>query len=110
MWYEKAIQEAPYLRDPYVELALTYDLLKNYPQVEKYCLEALKITSHQKTYINELFSWNETIYDILSLSYYYQGKYLDALNTINKALEINPNDERLKKNKEYMINKVKNLN
>lgn len=110
MWYEKAIQEAPHLRDPYVELALTYDLLKNYPQVEKYCLEALKITSHQKTYINELFSWNETIYDILSLSYYYQGKYLDALNTINKALEINPNDERLKKNKEYMIDKVKTLN
>ena len=106
MWLEKAIKEAPYLRDPYIELALTYYILEDYPNVEKYCLEALKITSHEKTYINEIFSWNETVYDLLSLAYYYQGEYQKALENINKALEINPTDERLIKNKELISQKI----
>ena len=37
---QKAIKEAPYLRDAYVELAmLEYDK-KNYLEVDKYCKEA----------------------------------------------------------------------
>ena len=63
MWLDKAIREAPYLRDPYVERALLEYQLSNYKEVEKYAKEALKIRKHEKTYINEPFSWNHTIYD-----------------------------------------------
>ena len=65
MWLDKAIREAPYLRDPYVERALLEYQLSNYKEVEKYAKEALKIRKHEKTYINEPFSWNHTIYDLL---------------------------------------------
>ena len=74
MWLDKAIREAPYLRDPYVERALLEYQLSNYKEVEKYAKEALKIRKHEKTYINEPFSWNHTIYDLLSISLFYQGK------------------------------------
>ncbi len=108
MWLDKAINEAPYLRDPYVERALLEYQLKNWDEVKKYCLDALKINNHAKTYINEVFSWDHTIYDLLSLSYYFMGNNKLALENVNKALEISPNDERLKKNKKIFEENIKN--
>lgn len=106
MWTDKAINEAPYLRDPYMERALIEYELKNWNEVERYIKEALKIEESAKSYINEIFSWNSTPYDLLSLAYYYKGNYKEALNSINKALEISPNDERLLKNKEIIEEKL----
>ena len=106
-WLDKAIKEAPYLRDPLVERAfLAYDE-KNYKDVEKYCLKALKIKYHLKTYINEPFSWNETIYDLLSISNYYQERYNYAIYFIDIALQYKPNDERLLNNKKLFEVKEK---
>lgn len=102
MWLNKAINEAPYLRDPYIEKALLEYDLNNFKEVKKLCLKALKITNHEKTYINEIFSWNETIYDLLSICYFYEQKYSLALKNINKALKIKPNDKRLKNNKKII--------
>lgn len=107
MWLDKAIKEAPYLRDPYVERAILEYQLENWDEVEKYCLDALKITSHPKTYINEVFSFDHTVYDLLSLSYYFRGNNKLALEYIEKALEISPNDQRLKKNKEIFEEEIK---
>ena len=98
MWLDKAIREAPYLRDPYVERALLEYQLSNYKEVEKYAKEALKIRKHEKNYINEPFSWNHTIYDLLSISLFYQGKLEESLFYSEKALRMSPNDDRLIKN------------
>ncbi len=98
MWLEKAILEAPYLRDPLVEMALLEYELQNWTKVEYYCLKALNITKHEKSYINERFSWNYTIYDLLALSYYNQKEKLLAEKYAQKALEMEPNDERLQNN------------
>ena len=106
MWLDKAIKEAPYLRDAYIERALLEYQLENYADVERYCLEALKITSHAKSYINEPFSFNHTVYDLLSISMYYQGRMEESLEYVNKALEISPNEERLIKNKEIIIKEL----
>ena len=105
IWLTKAIKEAPYLRDSYVERALLEYNLKNYKLVEKYCLKALKIKNYQKTYINEIFSWDNTIYDLLSISCYERGKINYAIYFIDKALEYTPNDKRLLNNKNIFIKK-----
>ena len=98
MWLNKAIEEAPYLRDSYMERALLEYQLKNWKEVEFFCLKALEIKEHQKTYINEIFSWNNTVYDLLSLSYYYLGNKKQAIKYIKLALELEPNNERLLSN------------
>ena len=110
MWLDKAIKEAPYLREAYIERALLEYQLENYSKVEKYCMEALKIKTHTKSYINEPSSWDHTVYDLLSISTYYQGKIENSLEYINKALDISPNEERLINNKEIIINKLKQNN
>lgn len=108
MWLDKAMKETPYLRDPYVERALLEYELNNLNETEKYCIEALKIKTHEKTYVNERFSWDETIYDLLSIVKYNEKDYDKSLYYINKALEINPNNKRILKNKE-LIEKEKRI-
>ena len=108
MWLDKAIMEAPYLRDPYVEKALLQYNLKNWNEVEALCLQALKITFHAKSYINEVFSWNYTIYDLLSISYFYQNNFKLALFFSNLALEMEPNDKRLIKNNKLIKQAIAN--
>ena len=103
MWLDKAIEEAPYLRDAYVERAILEYELENYKEVEKYCNKALQITNHTKSYINEPLSWNHTIYDLLSISSYYQGEIEASLEYVNKAIEISPKEERLLQNREIII-------
>ena len=105
MWLDKAMEEAPYLRDPYMERALLEYELNNWKEVENYCLKALTITSHQKTYINEVFSWDNTVYDLLSISCYYQKKKKEAIKYIKIALKMNPKDERLQNNLKLMQEK-----
>ena len=103
MWLDKAISEAPYLRDPYVEKAMLEYELENWNEVIKNCNTALKITTHTKCYINETFSFDNTIYDLLSIAYFYLDDIDNAIININKALKMEPDNERLLKNKEIFI-------
>ena len=107
LWLEKAIKEAPYLRDPYVEMALLEYRLCNYMEVIKNCTLALKIRENRKTYINERFCFDHTIDDLLSLSYYNLGIYDVSLYFVDRALKYLPNDERLIKNREFIDKKSK---
>ncbi|MBE6147486.1 MAG: glycosyltransferase [Firmicutes bacterium] len=108
LWLNKAIEEAPYLRDPLVEKAILEYSKNNWKEVEILCHQALQITKHTKTYINEPFSWDHTIYDLLSLSYFYQNRFKEALNYINLAIEKSPKEKRLKENKKIINEFLKN--
>lgn len=105
IWYDKAINEAPYLRDAYIEKALLYYELNDSNNIIKSINEALKIKRHQKTYINEIFSWNETPYDLLSIAYFNNKDYINALINVDKALQIN-NCERIRNNQKLILDKL----
>lgn len=106
-YLNQAIKEAPYLRDAYVERAILEYEQKNYQETEKYCLKALQITKHEKTYINEQFSWDYTIYDLLAISCYNLQKYNYAIYFSNIALEMDPENERLRTNHKIYLDKEK---
>jgi len=99
MWLDKAMKEAPHLRDPFIDRSLLAYQMRDWINVEKYCLRALDIKNHPKTYINEITSWDETVYDLLSISSFYLGHYHEAIKWVDIALEYKPDDERLKSNK-----------
>ena len=103
MWLDKAIIEAPYLREPYVERALLSYNLNNWKETIYYSKEALKITTHPKSYINESFCFDHTVYDLLAISNYYLENYKEAILYSTEALKISPNDERLLKNHELYL-------
>ncbi|MBE6159668.1 MAG: glycosyltransferase [Lactobacillales bacterium] len=101
MWLLKAIDEAPYLRDPYVEMALLQYEIGNYDKVIHFCNLALEIKTHTKSYINEQFSFDSTIYDLLSISYYYLNDLESAIKNVDKALEFDKENIRLINNKKF---------
>ena len=105
-WYKLAIAEAPYLRDAYIEKAMLDHQQAKYLDVVKEVLEALTINNKSNSYINEVFSFNETPYDLLSIAFYNLKMYDLSLIFINKALAINPKDERLLNNKKIIEEKV----
>ena len=107
MWLDKAI---PYLRDPYVERALLEYVDNNYEKVIEYCNKALSIKTHTKSYINEIFSWDHTIYDLLSIAYFNINNIEKSLICIDKAIKLctDKNEKkRLLTNKEIIKNKQK---
>ncbi len=107
MWLKDAIKEAPYLRESYVELAKIYTDDSLYEEAYNLLEQAFLIKNKPPIYINEAFAWNEYIYELMAIVTYNLGRYPESLQYINKALEINPQEERLKNNKE-IINKALN--
>ena len=74
---------------------------------ESCLIKQFKNKTKEKTYINEVFSWDHTVYDLLSLAYYYNKDYENSLININKAIEL-CNEDRLKKNKNIIKKELKN--
>lgn len=103
MWLDKAIHEAPYLRDPFAERAiLSYDL-KEWDDCIDYSMKALRIKEHPKTYINEQFSFNGTLEDILSIAFFNIEDIENAIYWVDKAIALNPDDQRLKQNRKIFL-------
>lgn len=100
-YYNKAIKEAPHLRDGLVEKAILEYEQNKFKEVEKLCIKALCITNHEKTYINEIFSWDSTIYDLLAIACYNQKKYSYAIYFNTLALEKDPTNIRLLNNQKF---------
>ena len=102
-WYQNAILEAPYLRESYLELASLDISLNNYEDAYELLNKALKIKEKSNSYINEEFAWNDYIYDLLSIACFYTKRYEEAINYVNEAIKINPQNERYQANLKIMM-------
>ena len=98
--------EAPYLREPYLELAERFYEEENWDGVVFLCREALKITVRPRTYICEASSWGSMPWDLLSLGLYYTGRFAEALDAAETAAQISPSDERLAANVRLIKNRL----
>lgn len=110
VWLYRAIAEAPYLREPYVETAYLAYLEKNWEKVYFMVNEALKIKNRPQTYINEGFCWDSTVYDLGAVAAFNLELYQKSLELAEMACAMNPNDERLRDNLEIIKKSVINGN
>ena len=104
-WYKKAIEEASDMREGYVELAMLYNKQGKWLESITNLIKALSIKEKPLVYMNEVFCWDSTIDDLMSINYYYLGLYDLSLYYVNKALEYS-NDERLLNNKKFIESKI----
>lgn len=102
----KAISECPTSREPYLETAYVYYLLNNYKMCSLYLEGALEIKDNSKIYINEPACYNGTIEDLLAVCLYYLKDYKQSLDYVNKALELDPENDRIINNKELILSKL----
>ena len=102
LWYQKAIEEAPYLREGYVELGYLYYEDGLFDEAYKYLKKGLEIKEKSNSYINEEFAWNGFVYDLLSVCAFNLKYYDEALENVKKSLEFDKNNLRLQLNLEEM--------
>ncbi len=110
MWYKKAILEAPYLREGYVELGIFYYEQKRFEDCYSYLKQASLITKKSKSYINEEFAWNETVYDLLSIACFHLSYFDEAIDYCKKAISFNPKNTRLQENFNFIQEHIKKEN
>lgn len=109
IWYDKAIQEAPHLRDGYVEKAILEFNDQSYIETINLLIQAKTIKDHLKTYINETFSWDYTIDNLLSVCYFNLGLLDESLYYINKALEYDKDNPMLQNNKNLILEEISRI-
>ncbi len=105
-WLYRAIGEAPHLREPYMDLACFYYRKKNWFGVIHMAESALKIRERSMSYINEPMSWGSAPYDLAAIAYYWAGLPEKALEAVDQALAMAPEDERLKANRDWILEKL----
>lgn len=98
LWFYRAIAEAPHLREPLTELAQFLYEEENWEGVLYFTGEALQLTERPHIYICEAEAWGALPYDLRSLAFFYTGRYIEALQAVEKALQFSPQDERLQEN------------
>jgi tetratricopeptide (TPR) repeat protein len=96
-WLYRAIAETPGLREPYTEMAKLFYDERNWAGIWHMVSEAFKITE-RSAYINDPMCWDYTLCDLASLGAYYIGLKDVSLDYARKALEMRPDDARLKNN------------
>lgn len=100
-WLLRAIAEAPQLREPWLEASQLAADQKRWAGSLYFAQRALEITRRGQSYINEAESWGAKPYDLAAVAAYWLGDRSKALEYGRAALELAPEDARLRSNLVY---------
>jgi tetratricopeptide (TPR) repeat protein len=107
IWFRKAIDQAPGRREPYVDLAKLYYERQDWEKCLEAAQGALAIEEKPLEYLCEAEAWGSAPHDYASIAAYYLGNYKTALKYAKNAMNIEPENERLKNNFIMCKSKVK---
>ena len=80
---------------------MLYDA-ENYHGAIYFLEKALAVKARSASYINDPECWSALPYDLLSLSYYFVGRYAEAVAASDLAIAAS-NEKRLLVNREFFI-------
>lgn len=100
-WALRSIAEAPELREGWYSAELACYHAGDWPGVCYFGERAAAITQRSRSGINERDAWGAAVDDLLSLGYWYTGDAAKALEHGERALALEPEDARLRRNLEY---------
>lgn len=101
IWFRKAIDQAPGRREPFVDLAKLYYERQDWNQCLQAAKDALAITVKPLEYLCEADAWGAAPYDYASIAAYRLGLFEEAFEYAKKAVEIDPDDQRLQSNLKF---------
>ena len=100
----QAIIEQPKMRENWYEAEKVAYFEQDWIQCRFYGERAVKITERSQTTINEAEAWGPNVHDYLAIAYYrLKCRPELALEQGRKALEYDPDNERLQRNLDYYI-------
>lgn len=103
-WYKKACKEAPNTREPWVELAQSYLDKKMWQECYTNALRALEIKDKALVYTMNPDVWGALPHDLIALAAYNLKMFDEAVSHGTIAVELEPNNKRLKTNLKFYAN------
>jgi tetratricopeptide (TPR) repeat protein len=100
-WYLRAIAECPERREAMVDISKYYLNTNQFELCNGFITKALSIKEKPLEYLCEEQAWGYIPYDLAAVSYYYLENIEKAKEFGAIALEMQPQDERLKSNMEW---------
>jgi len=107
-WLLRSSKECPDRREPWVELAKYYYEKKKWNHSFDAAIKALNIKNKPLEYICDPFAWGHAPHDYAAIAAYNLGFYHEAYAHGFNAVSTSPQDERLKSNLKFYLEKVDN--
>lgn len=102
-WFKKACAEAPNTREPWVELAESAYMRKDWQECYDSAKQALTIIDKALVYTMDPTVWGAKPHDFLAISAYHLGYKQDSIKHGQLAVELEPDNQRLVTNLEYYV-------
>lgn len=100
-WYRKACNEAPNTREPWVELAQSCYAKNEWQECYDSAIRALDIKDKALVYTMNPDVWGMLPHDLAAIAAHHLGLKNEAIRHGKIALELEPENERLKSNLKY---------
>ena len=108
-WFMKSNEEWA-CRESYLALANYYYINQDWDACHLVAKRALDFDTKPMEFLAEAWAWGHMADDLVAVSAWQLGDYKTALKHGLKALEISPNDKRLKSNVQFYESKVTDAN
>jgi glycosyltransferase involved in cell wall biosynthesis len=100
-WLQKAIAEAPYRRELWLDLSEFFHAEQNWLDLFWACVSGIEKTRRTGSYLDEPVAWGYRLYDLAALACSHLGLIDQAIMWGATALDFIPNDPRLTNNLAY---------
>lgn len=97
-WLTRAASEAPTQREAPYTLAQLYYRREDWPLCRYWAMRTQAITERDYNYMTDPVAWGPGPYDLEAIADWQLGIYDEALSAAQKAHELAPDDERLRRN------------
>uniref|UniRef100_UPI0040257CB2 tetratricopeptide repeat protein n=1 Tax=Candidatus Scatomorpha intestinigallinarum TaxID=2840923 RepID=UPI0040257CB2 len=101
-WLERAADEAPGQREAPYALSLLYYRREDWALCRYWAMRTLHITARDNNYMTEPEAWGAGPFDLMAISSWQLGQWEDAVAAAEKAVELEPGNERLQNNLKIM--------
>lgn len=102
-WARRGVAEAPGSREPWHELASICYRLRRWEECLGAAMSALQITDRQMVYTVDLQVWGYALHDYASIAAWNLGLKTLAAEQAQLALDKAPDDERLRRNRDLVL-------
>jgi tetratricopeptide (TPR) repeat protein len=104
--FQMAASEAPNTREPWCELAMLMYRQSRWEECFAYAMRALRIVDRQMVYTCDPAVWGAQPHDLAAIAAWHLGLTDVAIEQGEKAVELAPDDHRLRANLEWFSGKM----
>jgi len=102
-WLDKARLEAPHRRETWLDLAEEFHGQADWLNLFWACTNGLQGTRRTGSYLDDARSWGFRLFDLAAIAAWHLNVMDRAVDWGRKALELDPNNQRLKSNLDFFV-------